>query len=130
MDDQIPDAAKAWLDGSEFVTVATVLPNGQPHLSVLWVEREGDDLLLSTLEGRVKHRNLTRDPKITVLCYPRAAPYSYVEVRGSATMTREGGRELIDKLSLRYTGAPHGSDGPDDVRIVIRVTPERVFFRG
>jgi PPOX class probable F420-dependent enzyme len=130
MSAQIPQAAKAWLDGGEFVTVATISPGGQPQLSVLWVDRDGDEILLSTLEGRQKHTNLTADPRITVLCYPKDAPYSYLEVRGTATMTREGGPELIEKLSQRYTGGPYTNDGPGDVRVVIRITPEKVVFRG
>lgn len=129
MTQHLPDEARAWLDGGEFVTVATVLAGGQPHLSVLWADRDGDDILLSTLEGRVKHRNLLRDSQITVLCYPRANPYSYLEVRGTAAMTREGAPELIEKLSQRYVGKPFASDGPGDVRVVIRVRPDKVVFR-
>lgn len=130
MSETIPDGAKKWLVGGEFVTVATVLPSGQPQLTVMWVDYDGEDIVLSTVEGRQKHKNLVADPRITVLCSPREAPYSYLEVRGTASLTREGGRELIEKLSQRYTGGPYTHDGPDDVRVVIRVNADKVVFQG
>jgi PPOX class probable F420-dependent enzyme len=98
---------------------------------VVWLARDGDDLLMSTVKGRQKHRNLERDPRATVLVYPKANPYSYVEVRGTATMTEEGGRELIDRLNLEYTGGDRYTmdDGSDNVRVVIRLTPSKVIAR-
>ena len=127
----LPDVAKAWIDEHEFATIATVLPDGQPQLSVVWIARDGDDLLVSTVEGRRKHLNLERDPRVTVLVYPRAQPYTYLEVRGTATMTREGGRELIDRLNDAYTGTGRyvADDDTDNVRVVVRITPERVVLR-
>jgi hypothetical protein len=64
-----------------------------------------------------------------VLVYPKANPYSYVEVRGTVTMTEEGGRELIDRLNLEYTGGDRYTmdDGSDNVRVVIRLTPSKVI---
>jgi PPOX class probable F420-dependent enzyme len=127
----IPDAAKAWLDAPEFATIATIEPDGQPHLSVVWVERDGDELLVSTVKGRRKHANLERDPRATVLVYPRDSPYSYVEVRGTATLTEEGGRELIDRLGHAYRGWERypGDDGTDNVRVVVRIRPDKVVTR-
>ena len=126
----IPEIAQAWLDGGEFATIATLLPSGQPHLSVVWVERDGDDILVSTVRGRRKHLNLERDPRVSLLVYPRDNPYSYVEIRGVAEMTEEGGRELIDRLCHRYTGAERYTmdDGTDNVRVVVRIHPEKVVL--
>ena len=128
----LPDDAKALFDAPEFATIATVLPDGRPHLSVVWIERDGDDLLVSTIKGRRKYLNMERDPRVTVLVSPRDAPYSYVEVRGTATMTEEGGRELIDRLSFQYRGVyPYpADDGTDNVRVVVRITPEKVVNYG
>jgi PPOX class probable F420-dependent enzyme len=127
----IPDAAKALIDSPEFATVATLMPDGRPHLSVVWVERDGDDLLVSTVKGRRKHLNIERDPRVTLLVYPRDDPYRYVEVRGTATMTEEGGRELIDRLCAKYTGAERYAkdDGTDNVRVVVRVVGDKVVVR-
>lgn len=122
-------AVASILDAPEFATLATLQPDGQPQLSVVWLARDGDDLLMSTVKGRQKHRNLERDPRATVLVYPKANPYSYVEVRGTVTMTEEGGRELIDRLNLQYTGGDRYTmdDGSDNVRVVIRLTPSKVI---
>jgi PPOX class probable F420-dependent enzyme len=126
----LPEAARALLDAANFATIATVEPDGRPQLSVVWVRRDGDDVLVSTIIGRRKHTNLSRDPRATVLVYPADAPYTYVEVRGSVTMTEEGGRALIDELAHKYTGARYtGDDGTDNVRVVVRLTPEKVVVR-
>ncbi len=128
MSAQLPETAKAWFDSAEFATIATIEPDGRPQLSVIWVSRDGDDLLVSTVAGRRKHRNLERDPRTTVLLFPKDAPYSYVEVRGTASMTLEGGRELIDEHARKYTGAERytADDGTDNVRVVVRITPDKV----
>lgn len=127
----LPDVARAWLDAPEFATIATLNPDGRPQLSVVWVERDGDDVLVSTVMGRRKHLNIERDPRVTVLVYPKDQPYSYVEVRGTATMTPEGGRELIDRLNDAYTGTGRyrGDDRTDNVRVVVRITPDKVVLR-
>jgi PPOX class probable F420-dependent enzyme len=127
----LPDAAKAVLDSPEFATLATIEPDGQPQLSVVWVARDGDDVLVSTVKGRRKHRNLERDPRATVLVLLRDDPYRYVEVRGTATMVDEGGPELIQQLSQKYRGRPYtADDGTGNVRVVVRITPEKVVVRG
>ena len=119
------------LDAAEFATIATTNPNGYPQLSVVWVERDGNDLLVSTIKGRRKYLNMERDPRVTVLVYPKDNPYSYVEVRGRVSMVEEGGRELIDRLNEQYTGTGRyaGDDGADNVRVVCRITPEKVVTR-
>ena len=124
----IPEAVTPWLDGSEFATIATNLPNGWPHLSVVWIERDGDEILVSTVRGRRKHLNIEADPKVSLLVYPKDNPYSYVEIRGTASMTETGGRELIDRLARRYTGAERYAfdDGTDNVRVVVRIRPEKI----
>ncbi|WP_328915206.1 MULTISPECIES: PPOX class F420-dependent oxidoreductase [unclassified Streptomyces] len=122
-------SAHELIDGTNFATLATIQPDGQPQLSVVWVTREGDDVLISTLEGRRKHLNVARDPRVTLLIHPLGNAYSYLEIRGTATQSPEGGRELIDALSVKYTGEPYSADKPGDVRVVVRVTPERVVER-
>jgi PPOX class probable F420-dependent enzyme len=127
---QIPDIARGWIDNNAFATVATILPNGYPQQTVVWIERDGDDLLFSTVKGRRKHLNMERDPKVSVLVYPKDNPYSYVEVRGTVEVTEEGGREFIDRLCHRYTGADRYTmdDGTDNVRVVVRIRPDKVVL--
>lgn len=128
----LPDQAKELLERREFATVATIGSDGRPQLSVVWVKHDGGDVLFSTIRSRQKFRNISGDPRVTILVSPRDAPYSYLEVRGTATMTEEGGRELIDEFSEKYTGVrPYQGDaGTDNVRVVVRVTPDKVIQYG
>ena len=128
MTEHFPEAVLSILDAPEFATLATIQPDGQPQLSVVWCARDGDDLLISTVQGRRKYLNLVADPRATVLVYPKANPYTYVEVRGTVTLTTAGGRELIDRLNAEYTGGDRytGDDGSDNVRVVVRLTPSKV----
>ncbi|MFI1970243.1 PPOX class F420-dependent enzyme [Streptomyces cinnamoneus] len=117
-------------DNPVFATVATLQPDGSPQLSVTWIKREGDTLLVSTTVGRRKEKNLRRDPRVTVMINPPNAPYSYAEIRGTADITSEGGDELIDELSRKYTGKDYADFNPaageDAPRVVVRITPRKV----
>ncbi|MFE0582656.1 MULTISPECIES: PPOX class F420-dependent oxidoreductase [unclassified Streptomyces] len=127
----LSDDLKRIIDDSPmFATVATIQPDGSPQLSVTWLMRDGDDLLISTTEGRRKEQNLRRDPRITVMINPPDAPYTYAEVRGTAELTTQGGQELINELSRKYTGKDYRDFNPasvdDATRVVVRVVPRKV----
>ncbi|MFB7498970.1 PPOX class F420-dependent oxidoreductase [Streptomyces sp. NPDC056161] len=126
----LPDRLKALLDSPVFVVLGTVQPDGSPQLSPVWVKREGDQILISTTVDRRKKLNLDRDPRVSVVVQDPDSPYEYAEIRGSAELTTEGGQELIDELSLKYTGKKYAEFAPDSVRdaerVVVRVTPRRV----
>jgi PPOX class probable F420-dependent enzyme len=130
----LPEPLKRVLDGKVFVAIATVQPDGSPQVSPVWVRRDGDDLLVSTTVGRRKELNLRRDPRVTVLVQPAEEPYVYAEIRGTATLTEEGGPELINELSLKYTGKPYAEFNPasaeDAPRVVVRITPRKIVSRG
>lgn len=124
---QLPAAAKTLLDNANFVVVGTSNTDGSPQTSMLWATHDGDELLLSTLQGRKKETNWLKDPRASVLILDRDDPYRYVEVRGSVKMTTEGGPELIERLSQLYTGKRYtGDEGTDNIRVVVRVTPTHV----
>lgn len=124
------DLKKIVDDTPVFASVATIQPDGSPQVSVTWLARDGDDLLFSTTVGRRKEKNLRRDPRVTVLINPHNAPYTYAEIRGTAELTTEGGQELIDQLSRKYTGKDYADFNPaaadDDPRVVVRITPRKV----
>ncbi|MEU1148874.1 PPOX class F420-dependent oxidoreductase [Streptomyces sp. NPDC005863] len=130
MSAQLSDALKELLDSPVFITVATIQPDGSPQVSPVWVKRDGDDVLFSTTVDRRKEKNLRRDPRVTVLVQPFDAPYSYAEIRGTAQMTTEGGQELIDELSVKYTGKKYAEFNPsskdDTERVVVRVSARKV----
>ena len=127
----IPESVFDLLDNPEYGVISTIEPDGSPQSTVVWVARDGNDLLVSTAKGRRKHLNLVRDPRCSVMVISKENPYHYVEVRGTVTITEEGGRELIDRLALEYLGADRYTmdDGTDNVRVVLRVTPLRVLTR-
>ncbi|MFD6419626.1 PPOX class F420-dependent oxidoreductase [Streptomyces sp. NPDC060194] len=124
---------KDLLDTPVFVIIGTVQPDGSPQLSPVWVKRDGDDVLISTTQGRRKELNLRRDDRVSVVVQPFDAPYSYAEIRGRATVTTDGGQELIDELSLKYVGKPYAEFNPrageDAPRVVVRITPDKVVGR-
>jgi PPOX class probable F420-dependent enzyme len=126
----LPESARDVIDGTNFATLATVNADGSPHTAVVWVGRNEDELLFSTTVGRRKERNMRRDPRVSVSVFDRENPYRYVEVRGNVTITQQGGRELINQLSHKYTGQDYAADAPDAVRVVIRLVPERVTGMG
>ncbi|MFK0215338.1 MULTISPECIES: PPOX class F420-dependent oxidoreductase [unclassified Streptomyces] len=124
------DLQKLIDDTPVFATVATVQPDGSPQLSITWLARDGDDLLISTTVGRRKETNLRRDPRVTVMINPANAPYTYAEIRGTATLTTQGGQELINELSRKYTGKDYADFNPasaeDSDRVVVRITPRKI----
>jgi PPOX class probable F420-dependent enzyme len=123
----LPELAKKLLDDANFVVVATSNTDGSPQTTVLWATYDGDELLLSTVQGRKKETNWLKDPRVSVLILDRENPYRYVEVRGTVSMSTEGGPQLIERLSQTYTGKSYtGDEGTDHVRVVVRVQPTRV----
>ena len=113
------------LDGKNYAVLATVNPDGSPQTSVVWIGRDGGDLLFSTVAGRVKHRNMVRDPRVSVTVIDSADPENYVELRGRVSMTPDVGRRVDTELSWKYDGKDPDPDRPGAVRVVIRVTVEK-----
>ncbi|HET6857888.1 MAG TPA: PPOX class F420-dependent oxidoreductase [Streptomyces sp.] len=127
---ELSDKLKALLDTPVFINVATIQPDGSPQVSPVWVKRDGDEVLFSTTLGRRKEKNLRRDPRVTALLQPFDSPYDYAEIRGSVEMTTDGGQELIDELSLKYTGKKYAEFNPSSVndseRVVVRVSARKI----
>ncbi len=113
------------LDGKNYAVLATVNPDGSPQTSAMWVGRDGDDLLFSTVEGRVKHRNMLRDPRVSVTILDSADPENYVELRGRVSMTPDIGRQVDTALSWKYQGKDPDPDRPGAVRVIVRMNVDR-----
>ena len=113
------------LDGRNYAVLATVNPDGSPQTSAMWVGRDGDDLLFSTVEGRVKHRNMLHDPRVSVTVLDSADPENYVELRGPVSMSPDIGRKVDTQLSWKYDGKDPDPDRPGAVRVVVRMTVEK-----
>jgi PPOX class probable F420-dependent enzyme len=114
------------LGGRNYAVLATINPDGSPHTSTMWVGLDGDDLLFSTVQGRVKHRNMLRDPRVSVTVIDTADPENYAELRGRVSMTPDPGRLLDIQLSWKYDGKDPGEDRPGAVRVTVRIVVERV----
>ncbi|GAA2616592.1 PPOX class F420-dependent oxidoreductase [Actinomadura fulvescens] len=122
------EKARALFDTTNFVTIATINPDGAPQASIVWAKVDGDHILVSTAKGRRKHANILRDPRVNLTTYDLADPYVYAEVRGTATVEDDPSGTLIQELSRRYTGQPWQEHGPVD-RVIIRVAPDHVYTR-
>jgi PPOX class probable F420-dependent enzyme len=119
------DATLALLDGRNYAVLATINPDGSPQTSVMWVGHDGNDLLFSTVVGRVKHRNMRRDPRVSLTVIDSSDPENYVELRGRVSMTPDVGRALDTRLSRKYDGKDPGEDRPGAVRVVVRMVVEK-----
>jgi PPOX class probable F420-dependent enzyme len=122
----LSDAVRELVDGKNYATLATINADGSPQTSAMWVGRDGDDLLFSTIAGRLKDRNIRRDPRVSVTIMRRENPENYTEIRGTATITEEGGLKLDNDLSWKYDGKDAGEDAPGEVRVVVRVVATKV----
>src|ERR1700747_2456949 len=122
---QLSESALQLVDGKNYAVLATVNPDGSPQTSVLWVGRDGGDLLFSTVAGRVKHRNMMRDPRVSVTVIDSADPENYVELRGRVSMTPDVGRQLDTQLSWKYDGRAPGRDPPGAARVAVRMVVDK-----
>jgi PPOX class probable F420-dependent enzyme len=110
--------------------VGTTMPDGTSHVTPVWVDTDGEAILFNTAKGRVKHRNLMRNPSVAVSVVDRNHDYRTVVVRGRAEMTEEGADEHIDMLAKKYLGADtYPFRNPAEQRIIVRVTPEHKMAR-
>lgn len=120
------DATRTLLDRKNFATLTTLNADGAPQSSVVWFVREGDALLVSATAGKLKVRNLTRDPRVSVAVFDIDNPYHSVAIRGRAELTDDPEKALPVRLSQRYLGVDPPDESESEARVVITVIPERV----
>jgi PPOX class probable F420-dependent enzyme len=120
------ESVRALLDARNYAVLCTTNPDGSPQSSVLWVIRDGDDLLFSTLKDRRKELNLRRDPRASVSIFDLTDPEAYAEIRGTVTTTEDEGLVVGHALSQKYTGKDHEPAPEGKVRVVLRLTPTKV----
>ena len=122
----ISENSRALLEQPIFASLATIGPDGHPQVTVVWLDAVGDKIVFNTAAGRAKFRNMEADPRVTILALDPANGYRYVELRGTVTMTEEGGDQGIDDLSQKYLGKPYPfrREGETRVQIEMDVTTE------
>lgn len=108
--------------------LATLMPDGSPQVSPVWVDLEDGRILVNTAEGRVKPRNVRRDARVAISIYNQDNPYSSAFIRGRVVeITHEGADEHIDKLAKKYMGQDtYPYRQPGDQRLILVIEPEHV----
>ncbi|MDT8913757.1 PPOX class F420-dependent oxidoreductase [Amycolatopsis sp. PS_44_ISF1] len=128
----LPDGLRALLEQPSPCFLATTMPDGSPQLTQTWVDTDGTHVLVNTVRGYQKVRNLERDPRVALNITDPANPFRYWTVRGRVLdITADGAAEHIEKLAQRYTGQPYAwYGGRDQVRLLLRIEAEKITSMG
>jgi PPOX class probable F420-dependent enzyme len=120
----LPDDVRELFEGPNYVHLATVLPNGAPHSVPVWTAVEGEHVVFFTQPGSRKARNLERDPRVALSITDHEHPYRMAQVRGrvAGTLHGEEALEVMDRMAVKYTGAPF----PLRSGVLYLIEPERV----
>jgi PPOX class probable F420-dependent enzyme len=129
---KIPEKYLDLFEKKAFGSLGTLMPDGSPQVTPVWVDREGDTVLVNTAKGRQKDKNIQRDPRVSVTLIDPDNPYRYVEIRGRVVETTDkGAKDHIDKMAKKYLGVekyPYAQ--PGEQRLLLRIRPERVSSMG
>ena len=131
MTEHVPDDFLDLFRGEAFGHLATIMADGSPQVTPVWVAIEDVDgeqlILINSTRGRVKNRNMDRRPEVAVEVQDPQRPYRYVSVRGRVISTStEAAREQLDEVSERYLGQAYPWYAEGEVRELFRIRPERV----
>lgn len=129
---EIPQSHRDIIEGPNIAHVATLMPDGSPHSTPVWIDIDGNDLVFNTAEGRQKVRNLDRDGRVAISIHDSANPYRYIQVRGRVVeKTHEGADAHIDKMAKKYLGQDtYPWRGPNEQRVIYRIRPEHISTMG
>lgn len=123
----IPDSHKDILTKKAFAHLATVGSDGTPQVTPVWVDFDGTHVRFNTARGRIKDRNLARNPKVALAVQDPDNPYRYIQIRGRVVESTESGADAhIDSLAQKYLGQDkYPYRQPGEVRVMYKVLPER-----
>jgi PPOX class probable F420-dependent enzyme len=130
---QITEPVAQLLKGKNFAYVSTLMKDGSPQVTPTWVdiEKDGNSILINTAEGRIKHKNVSRDPRVAISISDHNNPYNMVSIRGRVIeQITEGADEHTNRLAKKYLGVdkyPYHS--PSGKRVILRIKPEKVFYQ-
>ncbi|MDQ1646471.1 MAG: hypothetical protein QOJ50_2655 [Cryptosporangiaceae bacterium] len=124
----LPDDLLALLGQPSTCYLATVMPDGSPHLTQTWVDTDGQHVLINSVDGHQKVRNIRRDPRVAVTVADPGQPARYFWIRGKVLdVTTDGAVDHIEKLSQRYLGGPYPwFGGRDQVRVLLTIEAEKL----
>lgn len=133
----IPPSHRDLLERPIYAVVTTVMPDGQPQSTVVWVDADEDLVRFSVTQGRQKVKNLHSNPRVTFMLIDPDNPYRWMEIRGQVVeMNLERGHELIEALSWKYMGQSYYGGfntrvtGEQDPRLFIAVQPTKITTFG
>ena len=122
---KLPQNVLKLIEEKNFAHLATLLHDGAPHVAPVWVDHDGNTILVNTAIGRVKQKNILKDPRVALSIAEQNNPYNRVEIRGRViSQTRDGADAHIDKLANKYTGTKtYQKSSPNEKRIIIKIEP-------
>lgn len=125
----LSDEQKQFFRKPNFGHLATLEPDGSPQVTPVWIDVDGDHILINTAKGRKKVRNVERDPRVSVEVVEQDNPYSMLSVQGTVVgMTTDGADEHIDAMSKKYLGQDsYPFRQPGEERLILRIQPEKVI---
>lgn len=114
-----------------FANLATLMPDGTPQVTPVWIDRSGEIVRVNTAKGRVKARNMQEGAAVALAILDPDNPYRYLQIRGTVTRTTTDGADAhIDALSHKYMGKPYPFRQPGEERLIVEITPEKVSASG
>jgi PPOX class probable F420-dependent enzyme len=127
---ELPEAAKKLLDEPQLAHFVTLMKDGSPQVTPVWVTHDGTHVIVNTAEGRQKPRNLRRDPRVAVSVVDKNNPFRYVLVRGRVgdIVGGEEAWQSIEALSQKYNGRAYPRREGEQ-RLMIKIAPEHVTVR-
>jgi PPOX class probable F420-dependent enzyme len=128
----LPEDLLALLRGASPCFVSTAMPDGSPQLTQTWVDTDGEHVLINTVQGHLKVRNIERDPRVAVAICDPDKPSRYFQVRGRVVdVTTDGAAEHIEKLAQRYLGGPYPwYGGRDQTRLLLTIEAGKISSMG
>lgn len=128
---ELTETARELIEDTNLAHFVTLMKDGSPQVTPLWVDHDGTHVILNTAEGRQKPRNLARDKRVAISITDQHNVYRYVQIRGRVVeVTREGAWEHINKLARKYRGADTKyPERSGEVRLMIKVLPEHISGR-
>ena len=128
----IPENYRDLFTKKAFAHLATVGKDGAPQSTPVWVDYDGTHIRFNTARGRVKDKNLQRNPRVALSILDPENPYRYLQVRGRvAEMTEQGADTHIDALAKKYLGQDtYPFRRPGEVRVTVKVVPEKIQSMG
>jgi PPOX class probable F420-dependent enzyme len=129
---QIPESHADILDKPAFAHLSTLMADGSPQSSAVWVDTDGSTIVVNSAEGRLKDRNIRRDPRVAISVTDPENPYRSLMIRGRvARISNEGADDHIDRMAKKYMGVDaYPFRQPDEVRVLYYIEPERIAAMG